>query len=113
MKQGHKVLISVSKAVCLHESSICSSLAHTVLDLEEGVYVRYRLDGSLFDLQRLKAKNEDAPNTYPGTLFAHDCTDWHMETETDGWLSTMALRRQDCFGWPSDLARPKSFIRLH
>ena len=49
-------------------------LSFAVQDLEEGVHVICRLDGSLFDPQRLKAKNEDAPNTYPRTLFAPDCT---------------------------------------
>ena len=33
-------------------------LAHAVQDIEDGVYFRYRLDGSLFDLQRLKAKRK-------------------------------------------------------
>ena len=31
-------------------------LSHAIEDLEEGVYIRYCLDGSLFDLQRLTAK---------------------------------------------------------
>ena len=65
----------MSKAVCLHESSICSSLAHTVLDLEEGVYVRYRLDGSLFDPRRLTAKTKRLRTLIQEAIFADDCAE--------------------------------------
>ena len=33
-------------------------LSHAVQDLEKGVYIRYRLDSSLFDLRRLTAKTK-------------------------------------------------------
>ena len=33
-------------------------LSQAIKDSEEGVYIRYRLDGSLFDLRRLNAKSK-------------------------------------------------------
>ena len=65
-----------SKGVCwLPSSSACSScvLNHATRDLEQGVYLRYRLDGSLFDLRRLTAKTKTVEITVLEALFADDC----------------------------------------
>ena len=40
-------------------------MVHAVQDLENGVYVRYRLDGALFDLRRLTAKTKSLFNRIP------------------------------------------------
>ena len=48
-------------------------LNHAVGDLEQGVYLRYRLDGSLFDLRRLTAKTKTVKKTVLEALFADDC----------------------------------------
>ena len=42
-------------------------------DMEEGVYIRYRLDGSLFDLRRLNAKTKCLHQLIEEALFADDC----------------------------------------
>ena len=39
-----------------------------------GIYIHYRLDGSLFDLRRLTAKTRSLQNHLQEVLFANDCT---------------------------------------
>ena len=48
-------------------------LNHAIRDLEQGVYLRYRLDGSLFDLRRLTAKTKTVKKIVLEALFADDC----------------------------------------
>ena len=48
-------------------------LNHVIRDLEQGVYLRYRLDGSLFDLCRLTAKTKTVKKTVLKALFADAC----------------------------------------
>ena len=48
-------------------------LNHAFRDLEQEVYLRYRLDGSLFDLRRLTAKIKTVKKTVLEALFADDC----------------------------------------
>ncbi|KAL6475004.1 hypothetical protein MHYP_G00160440 [Metynnis hypsauchen] len=48
-------------------------LNHAVRDIEDGVYLRYRLDGSLFDLRRLNAKTKTIERLILEALFADDC----------------------------------------
>lgn len=45
-------------------------LSHAVQDLEEGVYIRHRLDSSLFDLRRLKATMRKLKTPIQEALFA-------------------------------------------
>ena len=47
-------------------------LSHAVKNLEERVYVRYRLDGSLFDLRRRKAKTKTFQTLLQEALFYDD-----------------------------------------
>ena len=47
-------------------------LSHAVQDLEKEVYIRYCLDGSLFDLHRLTAKTKSLQNLQV-VLLANDC----------------------------------------
>ena len=48
-------------------------LSQAVKDSEEGVYIRYRLDGSLFDLRRLNAKTKCLQELIQEALYADDC----------------------------------------
>ena len=48
-------------------------LNHAVCGLENGVYLKYRLDGSLFDLRRLNAKSKTLERLILEALFADDC----------------------------------------
>ena len=57
-------------------------LSHAVRDLEKGVYIRYRLDGSLFDLRRLTAKTKSLQALLQVVLFTDDCA-LVAHTETD------------------------------
>ncbi|PFX31654.1 Transposon TX1 uncharacterized 149 kDa protein [Stylophora pistillata] len=48
-------------------------LSYAVKDIEDGVYIRYKLDGSLFDLRRLNAKTKTIEKLILEALFADDC----------------------------------------
>ena len=48
-------------------------LKHATKDLDRGIYVRYRTDGSLFDLRRLNAKTKTSIQLVLEALFADDC----------------------------------------
>ncbi|KAL8573948.1 hypothetical protein ACOMHN_029395 [Nucella lapillus] len=47
-------------------------LSHAVRDIEDGVYIRYRMDGSPFDLRRLSAKTKTIEKLILEALFADD-----------------------------------------
>ena len=57
-------------------------LNHVIRDLEQGVYLRYRHYGSLFDLRRLIAKTNTVKKTVLEALFANDCA-LMAHTESD------------------------------
>ena len=44
-----------------------------VKDSEQGVYIRYRLDGSLFDLRRLNVNAKCLQEVIQEALYADDC----------------------------------------
>ena len=48
-------------------------LNHTLKDLDRGIYIKYRLNGSLFDLCRLRAKTKTVERLVTEALFADDC----------------------------------------
>ena len=48
-------------------------LSHAVQDLKKGVYIRYRLEASLFDLCRLTAKTKSLQTLLQEVLFADEC----------------------------------------
>uniref|UniRef100_A0A5F8GN97 RNA-directed DNA polymerase n=1 Tax=Monodelphis domestica TaxID=13616 RepID=A0A5F8GN97_MONDO len=48
-------------------------LRQAVMDLDLGVYIKYRLDGSLFNLRRLTAKTKTTERLILEALFADDC----------------------------------------
>ena len=48
-------------------------LNHAIKDLSNGVYLRYRLDGSMFDLRRLNARTKTTEQLITEALFADDC----------------------------------------
>ena len=56
-------------------------LSHAVRDLEKGLYIRYRLDGSLFDLRRLTAKTKRLQTLLQVVLFGECALVAHTETD--------------------------------
>ncbi|KAI8519286.1 hypothetical protein Bbelb_025430 [Branchiostoma belcheri] len=48
-------------------------LNQALSDVRDGVHLKYRTDGSLFDLRRLKAKTKTVVTTILEALFADDC----------------------------------------
>ena len=73
--------ISISNGVkrgCVLAPVLCNLfftciLNHAIRDLEKGVYLRYRLNGSLFDIRRLTAKAKTVKKSLLEALFADDC----------------------------------------
>ena len=77
-------------------------LAHAVQDMEE---IRYRLDFSLFDLQRLNAKTKCWHQLIQEALFAEDCA---LLANKDSKLQiNKSRRRRRPSGWLSASARPR------
>ena len=61
-----------------------------------GIYIHYRLDGSLFDLRRLRAKTKNLQTLLQEVLFADDCAlVAHAEQDLQRML--------DCFSEASKL----------
>lgn len=71
-------------------------LQHAVRDLNLGVYLKYRLDGSLFDLRRLAAKTKTLERLIREALFADDCAlmahhENHLQTIVDRFSTASKL----------------------
>ena len=71
-------------------------LLHAVRDLNQGVYLKYRLDGSLFDLRRLAAKTKTLERLILEALFADDCAlmahqENHLQTIVDRFSTATKL----------------------
>lgn len=49
-------------------------LHHALQDLDRVVFIKYRLDGSLFDLRRLNGKTKTVERLITEALFADDCS---------------------------------------
>ena len=49
-------------------------LSHAVTDTNDGMYLKYRTDGSLFDLHRLSTKTKIVKKIILEALFADNCT---------------------------------------
>ena len=64
-------------------------LAHAVHDMEEGVYIRFSLDGSLIDLRRLNAKAKCLHQLIQKALFADDCA---LQAHKDSDLQMMLVK---------------------
>ena len=68
-----------------------SMLSHACKDLDKGVYLKYRLDGSLFDLRRLSAKTKTSLDLLQEALFADDCAlVAHSESDLQSMLNRFA-----------------------
>ena len=71
-------------------------LLHAMKDLEFGIYIRYRLDGSLFDLRRLSARTKTLERLLIEALFADDCAlmahkENHLQVITDKFSEAAKL----------------------
>ncbi|XP_063609394.1 uncharacterized protein LOC134783447 [Penaeus indicus] len=59
-----------------------SLLEHATKNIDRGIYLKYRLDGSLFNLMRLNAKTKTRERLLVEALFADDCA-LMVHTEED------------------------------
>uniref|UniRef100_K7DZQ5 Reverse transcriptase domain-containing protein n=1 Tax=Monodelphis domestica TaxID=13616 RepID=K7DZQ5_MONDO len=83
-------------ALVLFNLSFTQVLQHAVMDLDLGVYIKYRLDGSLFDLRRLTAKTKTTERLILEALFTDDCAlmahqENHLQTIVDRFSTTTKL----------------------
>ena len=100
-------------------------LNHAVHDFDKGVYLRYRLDGSLFDLRRLNAKTKTLKRLLLEALFADDCALLaHKESDLQAIVNrfaeacrlfglTISLSKTEVLFQPAPrTARPPPTIRI-
>ena len=82
-------------------------LAHSVQDMED---IRYRLDCSLFDLQRLNAKTKCWHQLIQDAQFADDCA--LLAHKGSNLQINKSRKRRRPSGWLSASARPRYCISL-
>ena len=73
-------------------------LRQAVENMKEGLYVRFRYDGSIFDLRRLSATTKTLNSLIQEALFADDCA---LMAHKPGDLQAMLNRRLQLV-WPDD-----------
>uniref|UniRef100_K7E3Q4 RNA-directed DNA polymerase n=1 Tax=Monodelphis domestica TaxID=13616 RepID=K7E3Q4_MONDO len=83
-------------APVLFNLSFTQVLQHAVMDLNLGIYIKYRRDGSLFDLRRLTAKTKTTERLILEALFADDCAlmahqENHLQTIVDRFSTATKL----------------------
>ena len=92
---------------------ITCMLNYATRDLEQGVCLRYRLDGSLFDLHRLTAKTKTVKKTVLEALFADDCALMaHRESDLQIIINKFAEASR-LFGLATSSARQRSCFSHH
>ena len=80
-------------------------LNHALKDLDRGIYIKYRLNGSLFDLSRLRAKTKRVERLVTEALFADDCALMaHTEVDLQLIVSKFAEASQ-LFGFTISLGK--------
>lgn len=95
----------------LSSGNVTETQAHAVRDLEKGVYIRYRLDGSLFDLRRLTAKTKSHQDLIWEALFADDCA---LVAHTEPGLQLMLDRLSEAsklFGLTISLGKTEVLLQ--
>lgn len=61
-------------------------ISHATQSLEEGIYIWYHLDGSLFDHHHLNVKTMTFQHLLHEAFFANDCVFMGNPTATDAWV---------------------------
>uniref|UniRef100_A0A5F8GDL9 Reverse transcriptase domain-containing protein n=1 Tax=Monodelphis domestica TaxID=13616 RepID=A0A5F8GDL9_MONDO len=88
-------------------------LQHAVMDLDLGVYIKYLLAGSLFDLRRLTAKTKTTERLILEALFTDGCAlmahqENHLQTIVDRFSTATKL-----FGLTTASAKQRCCSNLH
>ncbi|XP_034050988.1 LOW QUALITY PROTEIN: uncharacterized protein LOC117531908 [Thalassophryne amazonica] len=86
-------------------------LNRALCDLNNGVYLRYRLDGSLFNLRRLVASTKTTTKLIQEALFADDCA-LMVHTESDLQTLTESFSQAARLFGLSAFPRTKLFTNL-
>lgn len=91
---------------------------HATKDLNKGIYIRYRDEGSIYDLHRLRAKTKTQEHLVREALFADDCaliaqTEADLQSFADNFVEacksfglTISLEKTVVFSQPSSLSNP-------
>ena len=86
-------------------------LRQAIGNMDEGVYVRFRYDGSIFDLRRLSAKTKTLNSLIQEALFADDCA---LMAHRSGDLQAMLNSFSDAskqFGLTISLGKTEVFFQ--
>ena len=86
-------------------------LLHAIRDLDCGIYIRYRLDGSLFDLRHLTAKTKTLKRLLLEALFADDCA---LMTHNEHNLQAVVNKFSEAankFGLTISLSKTEAFFQ--
>ena len=86
-------------------------LFHAIRDLDCGIYIRYRLDGSLFDLRHLTAKTKTLKRLLLEALFADDCA---LMTHNEHHLQAVVNKFSEAankFGLTISLSKTEAFFQ--
>ena len=88
-------------------------LSHAIHYLEKGIYIQYRLDGSLFDLHRLTGKSKSQQNLLQEVLFGDDCAQVaHAEQDLQRMLNRFSEVSKSS-AWQSVSERRRCSTDLH
>ena len=98
-----------SSAVCrvlgpLFLNFFTKVILHAVRNPDLDIYIRYRLNGSLFDLHCLSARTKPLEMLVPQALLAEwdDCvSSWHTRKVIPRPLWIASTKHPDCLAWPS------------
>ena len=88
-------------------------LSQAVKDSEEGVYIRYRLDGSLFKFRRLNAKTKYFQELIQEFLYVDDCALLaHNERDLQMMVDKFS-QASKLFGLTINVSKKKCCTYLH
>ena len=105
-------------APVLYNMFFSCMLFHATCGLKMGVYIRYHLDGSLFDLRRLTAKTKSKEMLLQVILFTDDCallahTEYDIQMMMDSFSEasklfglTISLNRMEVLHQPAPNTHP-------
>ena len=88
-------------------------LKHATQDLERGIYVRYRTDGSLFDLRRLSSKTKTTLQLVLEALFADDCALMAHNSDDLQYIVDRFAEAADLFGLTISLGKTEVLFQPH
>ena len=98
----------------LLSSAWCSLSCYTMLHNDDGIQLRYRIDGGVFNLRRLKANTKVKVASMRELLYAENCSlNSNSEAEMQQCVDYFSVACNNFFYHPSAPRRQKSCASLH